>query len=230
MRTFLLAAAVATCVALGLPAVASAAQTASPAANPATSTTGVPGALGKVPPHGGGNSFIICFPVYTGPFGKIWQCYTIEVPVLVAGPGDGGCPQCGEAVDLTYDPIDYKIQPTIVDELAQGYQLLGQAAVSTSPAEAAKLHTAAISEFTSAARTIGTEKVTAKQFGYVDPASGKFEPEPSPWRAQAGTDVVKAIAGLQSYLAKGNKGTLADATAALDDSYQVLAKNAATIG
>jgi hypothetical protein len=219
MRRFSLVLAVAaTCVALGLPAAAGAA----PSPAPATSAS--------VTPHGGGgSSFIICFPVFIDPPGiTVWQCYTIQIPQQVVGPGDGGCPPCGEAIDLTYDPAEITNPKILVGDLGQGYGLLGQAAVSTVPAEAAKLHAAAINEFTAAAKSLGSTRLGAKQVGYVDPASGRFNPESSPWRQQAGTDVLKGIANLQTYLAKGDTRSLASATAALDDSYQVLAENAGT--
>jgi hypothetical protein len=223
MRKFLLAAAVATALALGLPAAASAAP-AAPA--PASAATVSPA---KVTPHGGGNSFTICFPVYVNPPGiMVWECFTIVIPEETAGPGTGGCPQCGEAILLGYDPIDYKIQPSVVNELGQGYTLLGQASITKDPAEAAKLHDSAISEFTSAARLLGSSKVSEKDVGYIDPGKGTFEPEPQPWRQQAATDVVKALGNLQSYVAKGNTKLLTAATSQLDDSFQDLAKNAGT--
>jgi hypothetical protein len=217
MRKFLLAAALAASVAVGLPAAAVAA----PAPAPATAN--------MVTPHGGGGSTItICFPVFVGSLGpKVWQCYTIQVPILVAPPGDG-CPQCGEAIDLTFDPIEFKSVATVVDELSQGYTLLGQASVSTVKGEAAKLHDSAIAQFTAVAKTLGSTKMGEKQVGYVEPGTTKFNPEPSPWRQEAATDLTKAVSTLQSYVVKASPQTLAAATAELDASFQVMAKNAAT--
>jgi hypothetical protein len=213
-RLFLLAAAVATSVALGLPSAAIAAP--------------APAAATAVTPHGGGGQTItVCFPVFVDPPGiTVWSCFTIQVPYAVAPPGDG-CPQCGEAIDLTYDPIDFKSVSTVVDELGQGYNLLGQAAVSTVKGEAAKLHDSAIAEFTDVARTLGKTKLGEKQVGFVDAASGKFEPEPQPWRQEGATDLIKAVGNLQSYVAKANPQTLATATSQLDASFQVIGKNAA---
>jgi hypothetical protein len=214
MRILLLAAALAASVALAVPSVADAAPA------PATSAT--------VTPHGpGGDTIRICFPVFVNPPGiTVWSCFTITVPYEVAPPGDG-CPQCGEAIDLTYDPIDPKIASTVVNELGQGYTLLGEAAVSTVKGEAAKLHDSAISEFTSAAKTLGSTSLGEQQVGYVDAASGKFNPSPVPWRQEGATDLIKAVANLQSYLAKGSSQLLTTATSQLDASFQVIGKNAA---
>jgi hypothetical protein len=207
MRKFLLAAAIATCLALAAPAAA----TAAPA---------------HVAPQGGGFTMIICFPVATNP--PTWHCFVIQVPAQVAGVGPGDCPPCGEAVNLVYDPPDLKTEPTVVGDLGQGFVQLGQAAIASTPAEQAKLHTTAVNTFLTAARALGNSKVSEKQVGFVDPASGRFDPEPSPWRQQAGADVVGAVGQLQSYLAKQDPAVLAAATARLDDAYSVLAKNAAT--
>jgi hypothetical protein len=213
-RIFLLAAALVAGVALGLPSAAVAAP--------------APSASAAVTPHGGGGQTItICFPVFVDPPGiTVWSCFTIVVPYEVAPPGDG-CPQCGEAIDLTYDPIDFKSVSTVVNELGQGYTLLGQAAVSTVKGEAAKLHDAAINEFTDVAKTLGKTRLGEQQVGYVDPVTSKFEPEPQPWRQEAATDLMKAVGNLQSYLTKANPQTLATATSQLDASFQVIGKNAA---
>jgi hypothetical protein len=210
MRRFLLAIAVVAGLALGLPGGTAAAA-------PAT-------------PLGGGATFTICFTVFINPPGiTVLRCFTIQVPVLEAGLGPGDCPQCGLGVVLGYDPAELKNQPTIVDDFGQGYGLLGQAAISVT-GEGAKLHQSAVNEFIAAARTLGSTKLSARQVGYVDPATGKFDPEPAPWRLQAATELTKAISLLQSNILKPNAQTLAAATADLDASYQTLAENAGVTG
>jgi hypothetical protein len=212
---FLLAAA-ATCVALGLPTAAGAAPP------PAGATSA------SVTPHGGGFSVTICFPVFVNPPGiTVWQCHTIQIPQEKVAPPGGGCPPCGEATDFTYDPEEFKNQQVLVDDLAQGYGLLGQAAVSTQK-DAAALHAKAVDSFIAAARALGTTTPGVRQVGYVDPAGATFNPSPVPWRQQIGADQQKALTNLQAYLAKGNAKNLTTATAALDDSYQTLATHAAT--
>ena len=214
MRKLLLAVAIATCVALGVPTAASATPAAAPPA-PA-----------RVAPQGGGFTLVICFPVTVS--GKtVWHCFVVQVPPLEAGLGPGDCPQCGLAVNLLFDPGDLKAAPTVIGDLGQGFIQLGQAAVAGTPAEQAKLHSAAVNTFLTAARAMGTAKAVERSVGYVDPASGAFDPEPSPWRQQAGADITAAISGLQSYLRSQDANTLAAATARLDDAYGVLAANSA---
>lgn len=214
MRKLLLAITIATCVALGVPTAASATPAAAPPA-PA-----------RVAPQGGGFTMVICFPVIIN--GKtFWRCFVIQVPPLEAGVGPGDCPQCGLAVNLLFDPGDLKNGPTVIGDLGQGFTQLGQAAVASTPAEQAKLHSAAVNTFLAAARAMGTATAVERSVGYVDPASGAFDPEPSPWRQQAGADVSAAINGLQSYLRTSDAKTLTAATARLDDAYQVLAANSA---
>jgi len=189
---------------------------------------GLPGGTASAAPLGGGSTFTICFTVFVNPPGiTVLRCFTIQVPALEAGLGPGDCPQCGLAVVLGYDPAELKNQPTIVDEFGQGYGLLGQAAISV---DGAKLHQSAVNEFIAAARTLGSTKLSARQVGYVDPATGKFDPEPAPWRQQAAAELTKAISLLQSNILKPNAQTLAAATADLDASYKTLAENASVTG
>jgi hypothetical protein len=209
MRKFLLAIAVLAGLALGLPGGTA---NAAPA---------------RVTPHGGGFTYTICFTEYVNPPGiLVLRCFTIQVPALEAGLGPGVCPQCGLGVELGYDPADLKNQSTVVADLGQGYGLLGQAAVSVDGA-GAKLHESAVNAFIAAARTLGSTKLSARQVGYVDPATGKLDPEPSPWRQQAATELTSAISLLQSNILKPNSRTLAAATADLDTGYKILAENAA---
>jgi hypothetical protein len=208
MRKFLLAIAVMAGIALGLP--------------------GGTASAAPARPLGGGFTFTICFTVFVNPPGiTVLRCFTIQVPALEAGIGPGVCPQCGLGVVLGYDPADLKDQPTVVADLGQGYGLLGQAAVSVN-GEGIKLHDSAVNAFVAAARTLGGTKLSARQVGYVDPATGKLDPEPSPWRQQAATDLTKAISLLQNNILKPNAQTLAAATADLDTSYKTLAENASS--
>lgn len=215
MRKLLLAVTIATCVALGVPTAAGAA----PAA---------PAAPARVAPQAGGFTYTICFPVIVNGL-HLWRCFTITVPLLEAGLGPGDCPQCGFAGNLLFDPSDFKNQETVVDDLGQGFVDLGAAANATDPAEQAKLHQTAVNAFLTAARALGTAKVSEKQVGYID-ANGKFDPEPSPWRQSAGADIINAVGQLQSYLQKANPQVLATATANLDAAYKVLAANASVMG
>jgi hypothetical protein len=218
MRKFLLAVTLAATVALGVPVAASAA--------PAPSA---PTAPARVAPQGGGFTLRICFPTYVNPPGvTVWHCFTIQVPALEAGLGPGDCPQCGFGILQTYDPSDLKSQPVVEGDLGQGFVQLGEAAVASTPADAAKLHTTAVNTFIAAARALGSAKLGEKAVGFLDPASGKFDPEPQPWRQQAGADVTNAVSLLQSYLLKQDPTVLASATARLDAAYTILAKNAAS--
>ena len=222
MRKFLLAVTLATTVALGVPVAASAAPARS------APTASAPSAPARVAPQGGGFTLRICFPTYINPPGvTVWHCFTIQVPALEAGLGPGDCPQCGFGILQTYDPSDFKNQLTVEGDLGQGFVQLGEAAVASTPAEAAKLHGAAVNTFLAAARALDGTKLGQKAVGYLD-AKGNFDPEPQPWRQAAGADVTNAVSLLQSYLLKQDPNVLASATARLDAAYKVLAENAAS--
>jgi len=150
------------------------------------------------------------------------------VPALEAGIGPG---DCRSAVSVWYSDTTLLISGPADRrrDFGQGYGLLGQAAISVD-GSGAKLHQSAVNEFIAAARTLGSTKLSAREVGYVDPATGKFDPEPSPWRQQAATELIKAISLLQSNILKPNAQTLAAATADLDASYKTLAENASVTG
>jgi hypothetical protein len=70
----------------------------------------------------------------------------------------------------------------------------------------------------------------APQVGYFDPATGKLDPTPVPWRRESAAELIKAISLLQSNILRPNAQTLAPATANLDASYKTLAENASVTG
>jgi hypothetical protein len=126
-----------------------------------------------------------------------WQLFCREIPYAVTH--DLGCPSCN-TLDLDFDRPDPELsvdrEQMVGQAVVNGVVLLGQAGVATDPALAQRLRTEALNRFTAAAAALGTTTLTLPAVGYVD-RGGSFSPEPVPWLAGVGVDLVGGVSDLQ---------------------------------
>jgi hypothetical protein len=205
MRKTLLALVLAACAALTLPAAANAAPS---HAAPATAGPSV------VHPMGPSGGYGLCLPTPGG-----WICVVVVfVPWPCPCPPPSGCPDCPEAIDFGLTVLPPSVDTQIYRNILTGMGDLGQATATTDPQQIAALRAAAMSSFTNAAKMLGGLQLTSKPVvGFLD-ANGKFDPDPAPWRQQAGSDLSAGLTELQQSFTSPNPSSLRAAAAANFDA------------
>jgi hypothetical protein len=166
------------------------------------------------PAHASPQVYTICFPVYsyswTGQLVIIgWRCH--DIPVLrYIDP----CPPCPEAV-IGFEHLVNPPDPWYVDDLLDGLDLLGQAAVN--PRDAQQLRAAAQLEFAAAAQRVGDPGIRPGVVGRVNRQQNIIEPVPLPWLLAAGTDLASGLRLMQ-------QGQRDAAMSEFDETYQEIAQ------
>lgn len=117
-----------------------------------------------------------CLPLY----------YRVDPEI---GPEPCYCPDI--AMNIVINPVlPEDAQRGFVDAVGQGLSLLGQAAGAR---DAGELLGRAEEAFGEAARLLGDSEVRLGEVGSVDPRSGTFIPEPTPWFERVGTELVEGL-------------------------------------
>jgi hypothetical protein len=139
----------------------------------------------------------------------------------------------GLLVEHGEDPVIPRDLAELVDQhLVQGTSKLSEAAQTTDPARSASLRTDALTTFVSAARAAGGSRLFVRRAGWIDPVTGRFEPEPDPWLWESGVDEADGIAWLQrSFADPANAARYRSlAMAQFDEAYTEIATKRVIVG
>jgi hypothetical protein len=162
----------------------------------------------------GPSGYGLCFPTPSG-----WICVVVVFVLWPCPcPPPPVCPECPEAIDLGLAVLPPNVDTQIYRYVLTGMGDLGQATATTDPQQAAALRAEAMNSFTSAAKVLGGLHLTSRPtVGFLD-ANGKFDPDPAPWRLQAGSDLSAGLTELQQSFSSPNPGSLRAAAAANFDA------------